>query len=214
MQQPFIIQGYIYDKDGNELSGATVIFIDKNGESLETTLAGSFYAFDCANFSEDYSVGDTVTIVAEKKTKGKKTETVAITNEAGITKNITLGFDEYDVHLQENLGDYFRKQYVIICHADGTPVSDGYPIKISGTRIQATFTANGSDCTGNDGDKNRVLVLDNTKLSSQEQVVVNGLTLHITADYTITHKSSNTEITFLNKMWDSSKIAVRYFYAE
>ena len=69
----------------------------------------------------------------------------------------------------------------------------------------------GSDCNGSDGDANRVLTLANTALSSNEFVVVNGLVLHADHDYTVSHKSASSTITFLNAIDDSAYIAVRYY---
>ena len=70
----------------------------------------------------------------------------------------------------------------------------------------------GSDTSGSDGDSNRTLTLSNTKITSSNnfQVYVNNAFLHPNVDYTTTHNSSSSVITFLNPVFDSQKINVRY----
>jgi len=71
---------------------------------------------------------------------------------------------------------------------------------------------NGSDCSGSDGDSNRVLILSNTGITSTNEflVYVSGLALSTTTEYTVVHKDGSTEITFLNKLWDDMTIIVQY----
>ena len=68
----------------------------------------------------------------------------------------------------------------------------------------------GSDCSGSDGAVNRVLTLSNTAMSDYEQVYVNGVHLHPTADYTVTHNAASSTVTFLNAIDDSMYIRVFY----
>ena len=70
----------------------------------------------------------------------------------------------------------------------------------------------GSDCTGSNGDLNRVLTLSNTRttLDTNLIIVVDTATLHPTVDFTIDHNDSASEITFLNKLWDTQNITVNY----
>jgi len=77
--------------------------------------------------------------------------------------------------------------------------------------VPYTENKRGSDCSGNSGDKNRVLTLSNTYLSQKELVSVDGRILTVGKDYTISHKISGTTITFLDKIFDSQYIDVRYF---
>ena len=69
----------------------------------------------------------------------------------------------------------------------------------------------GADCSGNDGDTNRVLTLQNLSESREELVVVDKMVLEKDQDYTVSHKSSSSTITFLGKIWDNQRIVVRYF---
>jgi len=69
----------------------------------------------------------------------------------------------------------------------------------------------GSDCSGSDGDANRVLTLTNTSLSSHERVFLDGVRLKKDVDYTVNHLNSNSTITFLVKVWNDQKIEVDYF---
>lgn len=64
----------------------------------------------------------------------------------------------------------------------------------------------GSDCSGSDGESNRILTLANTP-SPLFLVSVGGQILTVTTDYTI----STNQITFLGKIWDSMKILILYF---
>ena len=70
----------------------------------------------------------------------------------------------------------------------------------------------GSNCSGSDADANRILTLTNTRLTVDDGlgININGLLLH-SADYSISHYSSGTNITLTNKVWDTDYIAVTYF---
>jgi len=78
------------------------------------------------------------------------------------------------------------------------------------TTIQDPENFTGADATGVSGAKNRVLTLANTSTSKKEQVFVSGLLLH-SGDYTISHLSASSTITFLNALYDDMKIKVVYF---
>jgi len=60
----------------------------------------------------------------------------------------------------------------------------------------------GSDCSGNDGASNRVLTLNNSGLTQQDGMLVyaSGLALTLNSEYSVTHLTSKTQITFLNPM--------------
>lgn len=57
----------------------------------------------------------------------------------------------------------------------------------------------GSDCTGNDGEPNRTLTVTKTGM-----IIVDGMTLHQTTDYTL----SGFVITFLNTIYDTQVITI------
>ena len=75
-----------------------------------------------------------------------------------------------------------------------------------------TFNGTGADCSGNDGDPNRVLTLSNTELTQQSGLLVyaSGLALSLTEEYTVNHLSSSTTITFLNRLWNDMTVVVNY----
>lgn len=83
------------------------------------------------------------------------------------------------------------------------------------TEVQ-TEEYNGSDCSGNNGALNRVLTLSNTTLTQQDGFLVHvaGLALALTEEYTVSHLSSGTQITFLNPLWDDLLIIVNYHQEE
>lgn len=76
-----------------------------------------------------------------------------------------------------------------------------------------TETKTGADCSGSSGDSNRVLTLSNTGLTLQNGLLVyaSGLALSVATEYTISHNSSSSTITFLNGMWDDMAIIVNYY---
>jgi hypothetical protein len=67
----------------------------------------------------------------------------------------------------------------------------------------------GSNCSGTDGQQNRILTLANTSLSANEEIRVQGLFLH-SDQYTINHLSANSTITLLDPTWDEMYITVTY----
>ena len=71
----------------------------------------------------------------------------------------------------------------------------------------------GADCTGSNGDANRVLTLSNTSLTIDDGLLVyaSGLALAVTSEYTITHSATSSTITFVNRLWDDMTIIVKYF---
>ncbi len=79
-----------------------------------------------------------------------------------------------------------------------------------------TETFDGSDCTGSDGDLNRVLTLGNTNLTVDEGflVFVNGLYYTNGTDYTVVHADTSTAITFLVAMYDDSAITCVYYQTD
>ena len=75
-----------------------------------------------------------------------------------------------------------------------------------------TENKHGSDCSGSSGDSNRVLTLANTQLTVQAGFLVyaSGLALSLSDEYTVSHLSASTQITFLNPLWDDMSIIVQY----
>lgn len=71
----------------------------------------------------------------------------------------------------------------------------------------------GSDCSGSNGAANRILTLSNTGKTFDGGFLVyaSGLALALTTEYTVSHSSTNTQITFLNPMFNHMTIVVNYF---
>ena len=69
----------------------------------------------------------------------------------------------------------------------------------------------GSDLSGADPSANRVATLTNTQTSAQESVFYNGQLLTITEDYTVSHLSSSSTVTFLGIVSNNDFITARYF---
>ena len=76
-----------------------------------------------------------------------------------------------------------------------------------------SFSGTGADLSGSDGQANRVLTLSNTQLTQQNGFLVyaSGLALALTTEYTVSHLSSSTIITFLNRLWDDMTVVVSYY---
>jgi len=76
-----------------------------------------------------------------------------------------------------------------------------------------TFNGTGADTSGASGDSNRVLILSNTGTTQQSGFLVyaSGLPLGLDLEYTVSHLSASTEITFLNGLWDDMTVVVNYY---
>lgn len=70
----------------------------------------------------------------------------------------------------------------------------------------------GVDCSGSDGNSNRVLTLSNTSLTTQTffGVYVSGLSLILNTEYTVVHSATATQVTFLNPLWNDMTVIVAY----
>jgi len=86
----------------------------------------------------------------------------------------------------------------------------GISLYVSGVAPQSEYKL-GSNCSGSDGATNRVLTLANTVLSSQERVFLDGVRLQQTTQYTVSHLSASSTITFLVSVWNTQLIQVDYF---
>ena len=76
----------------------------------------------------------------------------------------------------------------------------------------AQTNTTGASCSGSDGDLNRVLTLSNTGITRQNDLLVyaSGLALTVSNEYIVSHNTTSTQITFLNRMWDDMTILVSY----
>jgi hypothetical protein len=70
----------------------------------------------------------------------------------------------------------------------------------------------GTNCSGSDGGTNRVLTLSNNYTTADDGflVHVSGLALAETSEYTVSHKSASTTITFLKALFNDQTIVVQY----
>lgn len=75
-----------------------------------------------------------------------------------------------------------------------------------------TENYNGSDATGNSGETSRVLTLLNTRSTRDDGllIVVDTFVLHPSIDFTISHKISSSQVTFLNPLFNSQRITITY----
>jgi len=115
-------------------------------------------------------------------------------------------------HLSSNstitfLNEIFDSQDISITYQQ-----ESASTSILGNYQESTENFDGSDCSGTNGSKNRVLTLTNVTLSQSNlfAVYVSGLRLG-SGEYTVSHKSVGTTITFLNELFDDSLIVVDYY---
>lgn len=71
----------------------------------------------------------------------------------------------------------------------------------------------GASASGTNGNANRVITLANNGLTKQGGflVYVSGLALALSQEYTVSHLSTSTTITFLNRLWDDQTVIIAYF---
>ena len=81
---------------------------------------------------------------------------------------------------------------------------------VSVGNVSNTDNRLGSECSGTNMTAGRILTLNNTKLTSNEKVYLNGLRLMFTSQYTITNAATGSTITFVPIIRDDSRIVVDY----
>lgn len=106
------------------------------------------------------------------------------------------------------LNEIFDTQSIVVNYQQDRTTST-----LTSMYTSAIENFDGSDCTGIDSASNRTLTLTNATMTQSEgfMVFVSGLALSLTNDYTISHKSNQTVITFLNPIFDDSLIIVNYY---
>ncbi len=74
----------------------------------------------------------------------------------------------------------------------------------------------GNDCSGSDGEKNRVLTLSNSNktLDTGFLVFLDGNAVVNGTHYSVNHKYASSEITFSVAVWDSQNIIIHYYVDE
>ena len=149
---------------------------------------------------------------------GEKNRTLTISNTSETDNN------NFQVFVNNSFL-HLNVDYTIVHNTSGTAITflnrvwDEQNITVIYTQnknyLKTTITEEytGGDCSGSDGDSNRTLTLSNTNLTIQEGflVFVNNSFLHLNNDYTVVHNSSSTIITFLNSLFDSQTVTVKYY---
>ncbi len=87
-----IISGHVYDIYGNNVDGATVVLTHTTG-TLPATSSKGEYQFNLGKLSS-WSIGNELSITANKTGEGSKTETVIVSSGGGQVVNITLAEEE------------------------------------------------------------------------------------------------------------------------
>lgn len=113
--------------------------------------------------------------------------------------------------MPDSLNDYFYTEHDETASAKKVILVDGSGSTYSSRPRQESFV--GSDCTGSNGDANRVLTLSNTATTIYNATVyINGLMQDTRAgqDYNLLNQVA-AEITFLNPVYDADVIVVLYY---
>lgn len=146
---------------------------------------------------------------------GTRVDMRSITNKPGVTydpTNLKRIFAEDTLDVKEAIDDATKGINTQQLEINGSLViNDSGNITSGAGAKPAKDKKQGSDCDGSDGDQNRVLTLSNSNLTTVVQVVIDGTYLMEDQDYTVNHKSSATELTFSNQVWDDQYIEVIYF---
>lgn len=101
-------------------------------------------------------------------------------------------------------------------NSSGTLYCGVNPTNGSGSGSSTSFSPQrqlftGLNATGSSGNINRVIVLNNTVITQDERINVDNYYLLNTIDYTVNHKSSSSNITFLNPLWDDQNVMIDFF---
>ncbi|MHA1827941.1 MAG: carboxypeptidase-like regulatory domain-containing protein [Candidatus Heimdallarchaeaceae archaeon] len=90
-----LVRGRVYDIYGVALEGATVILthVPSNETITQTTDTKGDYIINLSSLSS-WSVGDSLSIAANKTGEGTKTETTTVSTGAAQTQNLTLAEEE------------------------------------------------------------------------------------------------------------------------
>lgn len=108
--------------------------------------------------------------------------------------------------------DAYGSMFFVIADSSGNPITSANPINVTmAGSTPNTENKRGSNCSGSDGNSNRILILSNTATSTNEMIVLNGQVLTLTEDYTMVHNTVSSTITFIANIDDTDYISVRYY---
>ncbi len=168
---PLEVKGKIYDINGIVVDSATVSLVHLSGTLSKTSNSSGEYIFNLGDLSS-YSVGDSITVSANKATKGTKSETVTI-EEGGNTVNITLE-ETSDLTYTETEQNVHNLVFVVPTSFDGEKITHLNPLPVTNPDILLN-------------EPSLANTYDSNKRLSTQTITVNGIQYRRTFTYTGTN---------------------------
>ena len=127
-----IVSGKVFDLFGNLLSGATVTLTHPSiTPSLsKTTNSKGEYIINLASLSSQWSVGDSISIVASKTAEGTKTISTTIQGTGGQTVNLTLAETSDLSFVPNDSTQRYNLMFALLTHYDGEKVTRTRPFPV------------------------------------------------------------------------------------
>ena len=127
-----LVSGIVRDRLGDILSGATVTVTHPNITPVlsETTNAKGEYIINLSGLSSQWSVGDSISITANKSTEGTITVDTVILSGGSQTVNLTLA-EISDLVFGENSQDRYNLNFALLTTYDGEKVTSTNPLPVS-----------------------------------------------------------------------------------
>ena len=126
-----IVYGFVYDIYGNKLSGATVTLTHATITPVLTTTTDDTgeYNLNLGDLSDNWSIGESITLKATKSAEGTKSITRSIPSAGSINQDITLAETSdfvYDTQVQNRTNIVMA----IPLHYDGNKVTRERPLPV------------------------------------------------------------------------------------
>ena len=205
--------------DSQVLEGATVtVSLGSTSLKSQTSNSSGETIFNVGNFTS-WNVGDEISITASKTGVGTKTQSLILTDRPQMV-NIQLEQTSRFIIGEYEETDTYPLNFAMLVDFQGNKITDVNPLPIkfvdgNGIRIKSVIqeeNRSGSDASGSDGAPGRTLTLQNTSTSGAPVSVWVDDQIIAQADFTFTHNSSSSTITFDNiNLFDSQTIRVTYY---
>ncbi len=139
---PHNVTGTIRNIFGDILAGASVSVAHATIDPTltATTDSDGVYTVNLGQLESQWSVGDTITIVANKTAEGRVTLETTISSGGGQTHNLTLAeTSDFDFERQSDLKDRYPFSMVMPVHYDGGLVTRERPLPVSSSEIDLLY---------------------------------------------------------------------------
>ncbi len=138
--QSHLISGFVRDRLGDLLSGATVTVTHDNiTPALSATSNDSGeYIINLSGLSSQWSVVDSISVKATKANKGTITVDIVILAGGSQTVNLTLA-ETSDLVFGENTQDRYNLNFALLTTYDGEKVTSINPLPVSSSEIDLLY---------------------------------------------------------------------------